>query len=311
MRKLSDNFIDDLSNKNGLLHSILERVKQDHTLMLAIRSNYINIYYRGGNLLRIMEQRKGSYRLFFDKHYNKSGNAIPALPTVAENEDDAIKWVNAFPRLKEVMDMYFSNYNKPEREFQQLIARENNYSTLSNTSKYFISDIEFADAEIGARFDMLAIRWLANQRNNGSNCRTALVEMKYGDNALGGSAGVIKHLRDMDALISDNYRYAAILETMESQFNQLDQLGLLNFKRCSNGTKVKLGADDKPEVIFVLTNHNPRSTKLASILSEPDIIEYGHSTRFDLKFFVANFAGYGFHADCMLDLHQFRELLKS
>lgn len=309
MRKLSESFICDLENENGLLHSILERVKQDHTLMLAIRSNYINIYYRGGNLLRVEEKREGSYRLFFDENYNKAGKAIPVLPTVATNKDDARMWVHAFPHLKEVMDMYFADYNKPEREFQQLTARSNNFSNMANASEYFISDIEFADTELGSRFDMLAIRWLANQRKSGNNCRAALIEMKYGDNALGGDAGLIKHLRDMDALISDNNRFAAILETMESQFNQLDQLGLLNFRHYKRGTEVKLDAKDKPEVIFVLANHNPRSTILASILGKLDIIEYGHSKRFDLKFFVASFAGYGLHADCMLDLTQFRELL--
>jgi len=311
MRKLSESFIGDLENENGTLHSILERVKQDHTLMLAIRSNYINIYYRGGNLLKVEEQSRGSYRLFFDENHNKAGKAIPVLPTVATNKDDARMWVYAFPHLKEMMDMCFAKHNKPEREFQQLIARENNFSNFANASEYFISDIEFADTEQGARLDMLTIRWLAAQRKNGSNCRPALIEVKYGDNALGGAAGVIKHLRDMDALIADRNRYLSILETMESQFNQLDQLGLLNFNRCSNGTKVKLDAEDKPEVIFVLANHNPRSTKLAKILNGPDIIEYGDSKRFDLKFFVASFAGYGLHADCMLDLTQFLRLLRN
>jgi len=311
MRKLSESFIGDLENDNGLLHSILERVKQDHTLMLAIRSNYINIYYRGGNLVRIEEQKEGSYRFHFDENYNIAGEELPTLPTTAENKDDTAKWVNAFPHLEEVMDMYFAKHNKPEREFQQLIARSNNFSNMANASEYFISDIEFADTELGSRFDMLAIRWLANQRKSGSNCRAALIEMKYGDNALGGDAGLIKHLRDMDALISDNNRFAAILETMESQFNQLDQLGLLNFRHAKRGTEVKLDAKDKPEVIFVLANHNPRSTILASILNELDITQNAYSKRFDLKFFVASFAGYGLHADCMLDLTQFRELLST
>jgi len=73
MRKLSHSFMDDLLNSGGLLHPILERVKQDHTLMLSIRKDYINIYYRGGNILRLKEQRDGSYSAFFDNEYNKFG----------------------------------------------------------------------------------------------------------------------------------------------------------------------------------------------------------------------------------------------
>jgi hypothetical protein len=311
MRELSKDFLDDLKSTNGLLHPILERVRQDDTLMLAIRGNYINIYYRGGNILRVKEQGKDTYQSAFDDQYNKFGKTIPKLPTTIKDQVDARAWVEEFPDLKEIMDIYFSNKNKPEREFQQLVARENNNSTISNESEYFVSDIEFADLGLGARFDMLAIRWLASHRKDGSNCRAALIEMKYGDGALGGSAGLLKHLQDIDALVSDNDKYKSLLETIEAQFNQLDELGLLNFNRSSHGTKVKLVAADKPEVIFILANHNPRSTKLCSLLDSPEIVAYGQTQRFDLRFFVSSFAGYGLHSDCMLTLTQFRKLLKN
>jgi hypothetical protein len=41
---------------------------------------------------------------------------------------------------------------------------------------------------------------------------------------------------------------------MESQFNQLDELGLLKFNKGTSNAKVKLNADEKPEVIFILVN---------------------------------------------------------
>jgi hypothetical protein len=308
MRALSKTFCDDLSRPDGLLFPIFERVKNDQTLMLAIRDKSINIYYRGGSILKVDEQRTGSYKAKFDENYGKSNRDFPIHINC---QNDARVWTEAFPVLKDTMDRYFSHHSKLEREFQQVIARENNDSTISNESEYFISDIEFADTDLHARIDLLAIRWLANQRKNGSNCRAALIEMNYGDGALDGSAGLIKHLKDFDALISDRESYQSLLEMMESQFNQLDELGLLNFRRSSNETKVKLNAEDKPEVIFILANHNPRSTKLSSILADPEVIAYEQSPLFDLKFFVSNFAGYGLHSDCMLPLTQFRELLKS
>jgi len=311
MRELSQTFMDNLLNTNGLLHPILERVKQDHTLMLSIREDYINIYYRGGNILRVKEQRYGSYSAFFDNEYNKPGVIGPVLPDTIESQDAAKTWVGSFQDLKGIMDFYFSGYSKPEREFQQLVARENNFSTIANQSEYFISDIEFADSAIGARFDMLAVRWLVSQRKSTGNCRPALIEMKYGDGALNGKAGVLKHLQDIDALISIGDNYKALIETMEMQFNQLDELGLLNFNRVANWTKIKLVPNAKPEVIFVLANHNPRSSKLNTILNDPEIDVYGNSPDFDLRFYVASFAGYALHADCMLTLSQFRGLLKN
>lgn len=68
MRALSEQFMYDLKNPDGMLHPILERVKNDQTLMLAIRQDKINIYYRGGSLLRI-EQLKYSYKTFFNPNY--------------------------------------------------------------------------------------------------------------------------------------------------------------------------------------------------------------------------------------------------
>jgi hypothetical protein len=306
---LSEHFMDDLTKPDGLLNPILARVKKDQTLMIAIRENYINIYYRGGNLLRVTEQSSGSYRVFFDDQYNQSGQAGPDLPASLHNQEDARHWVAAFPIYKNIMDEFFCIHPKPEREFQQLAARENNHSTISNESEYFVSDIEFADSSLGARFDMLAIRWSASQRTNGSRCRAVLVEMKYGDGALDGKAGLIKHLQDIEALIKNGSRYAMLLQTMEAQFNQLDQLGLLKFNRSKNGTKIKLDANERPEVVFILSNHNPRSSKLKTILNNPeiDIFEQLHS--FDLRFYVASFSGYGLHEKCMLPLAEFRKLL--
>ena len=310
MRALSPAFMKDLLDPEGLLHPILERVQQDHTLMLSIRDGYINIYYRSGNLLRVKEQPKGYYSSFFDKEYNKSGVPVPALPDAIGTQHAASVWVESFQCLKGIMDFYFSKHGRSEQEFQQMLARENNFSTIANQSEYFISDIEFADSVLGARFDILAIRWLASQRKRPSNCRPALIEMKYGDGALSGNAGVLKHLQDIDAYVSNADKYKTLLETMETQFNQLDKLGLITFNRVGNWAGIKLDASEKPEVIFVLANHNPRSSKLRTILNDPTIEAYDHSSNFDLKFHVSSFAGYALQADCMVTLSEFRELLK-
>ena len=100
--------------------------------------------------------------------------------------------------------------------------------------------------------------------------------------------------------------------TIQSQLNDLDELGLLCFDRCKSGTGVELDVDGKPEVIFILANHNPRSTKLRSILKTladdvGKIAKYAEC--FDLRFFVSTFAGYGLHSACMLTLNQFQKLL--
>ena len=207
------------------------------------------------------------------------------------------------------MDGFFTLRRKPEREFQQLIARENNNSSISNESEYFITDIEINQAELGARFDIAGVRWRANERKDGRKCRLALMEMKYADTALGGKSGLIKHLEDINAFFSNRESHIGLCKTIESQFNQLDELGLLHYKHNKSKTGVQLDREDKPEVIFILANHNPRSTKLSAYINDPAMDGFANSSHFDLRFFVASFAGYGLHADCMVPLNRFRELL--
>lgn len=308
MKTLDQKFMNDLKNADGLLHPILDRVISDHTLLLSIRGNYINIYYRGGNILRV-EKSGDRYTSFFDPKYNKNAESALDLPLHINHQDDARKWVESFQSLKLMMDFYFSRICKSEREFQQLVARENNDSTISNESEYFIADIECSDSDLKAKFDMLAIKWLANQRKNGSNCKAALVEMKYGDGALDGKSGVMKHIKDIATLIEDKKCYGELLSTMETKFDQLDRLGLLRFNHCTNGTKVKLDVKAPPEVIFILANHNPRSTKLKTLLVDSDDVIKTQSKSFDLKFFVSSFVGYGLHSKRLLGLDEFRKLL--
>ncbi len=297
--------MDDLTSQQGILNPILTQVKADHTLMLAIRKDYINIYYRGGNILKVTEHST-KYGTYFDKNYNKSNKQIPNSPSAITSQSDSQKWVDSFGQRKNIMDEYFSNHPKAEREFQQLMARENTNSTISKSCEYYITDIEVTDPGF-ARFDIAAVRWLTKDRKNG-RCKPALFEMKYSDGALGGKAGLLKHLKDMEAFIKEKTRYDKLIETMDSQFNQLDQLGLLNFNKGVTKAKIKLNPEN-PEIIFVLANHNPRSTKLKTIVNDPDIKKYGKSNLFDLRFYVATFAGYGLHARSMKTLEEFRNLL--
>lgn len=306
MRELSDQFLHDLTGTDGLLRPIHERVKQDHTLMLAIRHRYINIYYRGGSILKLSECGDGSYEAFFDEEYNKDEASLPRSPQRIVAQQDSKEWADNFPYLKQAMDRFFSRHSKPEREYQQLVARENNCSVISNETEYFVVDIEFAERSIRARFDLLAIRWLASQRKNGSNCCPVFIEMKYGDAALDGASGLVKHLQDIESVIGGT-GYPNLLTTMEDQFDLLDRLDLLRFNPSKAGTKVKFATDQKPEVIVVLANHNPRSQKLVSLLA--DLEAYDASEKFDLRFFAATFAGYALHSDCMFTLPQFRDLL--
>ena len=178
--------------EGGVLHDLLDYVQSDDTLDLEFRGEgRANIYYRGGSLFRI-ERSGDGYTLTFDTKYctvcDEGMEKTPSLRAA----------VGLIPLYKHAMDVWFVKNRKYEREFQQLVVRENNrHGAISHASDYYIVDIEYAynvnvsDKKTQARFDMIAVKWLSksNERQNPSAPTLAIIEMKYGDGALGGSAG--------------------------------------------------------------------------------------------------------------------------
>ncbi|MDR0827962.1 MAG: hypothetical protein LBN33_08840 [Desulfovibrio sp.] len=308
-RILSEEFENDLLS--GKLAALLARVKNDNTLMLAIRKKYINIYYRGGSLLNLSEKSEHKYEASFDAKYAKGSIFnVPDSPKPILTQDDIQKWIDSFPIRKQIMDCWFTENPKMEREFQQLVVRENNYSSISNETEYFIWDIEFAEPELGARFDLLAFDWPASNRKSG-DVRLALIEMKYGDKALKGDAGIVEHLEQFRQLLSDSDKWKKLCDMAEGQINQLNRLGLL---RHTKGDERNFTVNkEKPQVIFLFANHNPRSEALRNELKSLEASDSFSTLRSlcDIRFFIASSAGYAMHSDCMADLDKYKEFMKA
>jgi len=311
MRRISDKFMNDL--KNGLLTPIVDRVKKDDTLLLSIRDAAINIYFRGANLLRITDSN--GYRSRFDDAHDlspgKRDYAKLDLPPVISNLVEAEKWVSAFANLKEIIDLSRGKNPQPEKEFQQVVARENNRSGISGKTEYFIADIEKSESEIGARIDMAAVRWPEKGRKDYNNYRVSFIEMKYGDAALGGRSGLVKHMADMVEFLSVNGNYARMVAMIDSQFHQLMELNLIETGLSERTPDTQINAASKPEFVILIANHNPRSDKLLSILREPEFKKHADSELFDLKFVSGNGGGYALYEKYMLSYAQFVQHLEA
>lgn len=307
-RMLSDEFKNDL--QSGYLNVLLKHVLADNTLMLAIREDYVNVYYRGGNILKLSKKGAHEYDAFFDKKYATGQSlALPDSPSRITSETEIRQWIESFPIRKQVMDFWFTKNPKMEREFQQLVVRENNFSSISNATEYFIADIELADSETNARFDMLAFKWPSTERK-ADKVQLALIEMKYGDDALTGTSGIINHLRQFDELLCNPKSRQSLREMAEKQINQLNELGLISHtkKEGRNFSTV----DDRFEVIFLFANHNPRSSVLLRELESDEFSSLAKKLNeyCDIRFFIANSAGYGMHKKCMVDIDSYIESLK-
>lgn len=285
---------------DGCLHPILKALHADDTLMLGLRGDYVSVYYRGGELLKIRPGSSGDFRITANIDY---GHPQDHLDRTVGTAAQAEAVVGTIPAMKWLMDWHSKIRSSHEREFQQLVVRENNRSRSAGSSDYFITDMEHASGN--SRFDMLGAHWSHRDRKHGDRLTPVIFEMKYGEQALTGGAGLAKHIEDLRNWLSDSEFVAKLKANVASQFNQLAELGLLEFNRSDSIDTFT--CDDRLRVVLVLAAFNPRSSKLLPILKE---IEENPIPSVDLRVFHASFCGYLMHENSMLDLSQTIEQLK-
>ena len=277
MRNLDDVFLKAL-RKGGYLHPLLDAVKSDPTLCLELRGKSANIYYRGGNLMKIEQLSSDDFILSFDENYFAASNKID-LP----DSTDVNAWIEVAPKLKRAMDQYFGKHGNDEREFQQLLLRENNYGRIARSTDYYICDIEYQNES--SRFDLVAVHWPSKRekRRKTKDRRLVFIEMKYGDNALERSAGIKSHIEKVNKFLSDPDKLTNIKEEMVAVFNQKRCLGLLD---CGKNL-ASFSSDEKPLLLLVFANHDPDSKRLCRALDAlPD------SPHAELRIATASFMGY-------------------
>jgi len=305
-RYLSGPFMSDLK-EGGLLNPLLERAKEDPTLCFEIRGICINIYYRGGNIIKI-EQQKKAYTASFDTNYCICGEAqsVNALPKKLCCENDINAWVDAIPNLKQTMD-FCSIKLKEEREFQQLFLRENNNLTIGSSTDYFVIDIEY-DNRCGACFDLIVVEWESNSSarklQKQYSPRLTFIEMKYGDNALTGASGILDHVNDFRKYLN-KHGLGPIRDEMLALFKQKRELGLIP-ALVGNKNVVKKFSDET-DFVFLLANHDPASSKLKAVLDELNKKDPLHGLGVNLKFCISNFMGYGLYKQNIYSLAEFMD----
>lgn len=303
-RLLSTTFIADLLDVEGKLKRLLEYVKRENTLDVEIRENYINIYYRGGNALKVTEIDNKRYDYHFDREYLKAATFI--IEESINAYKTKLDWNNYFPLVKQAMDFYFTKYSKEEREYQQIVVRENNYSSIANSTDYFIVDIEY-DNRKNARFDIVAIEWKSDasirKLKNGHKPKLVVIEMKYGDGAFRGSAGIKEHIKDFEDFIVNPQTVSEFKEEMLGAFRQKRQLGLIPCLSGDGNLNDVTQFADEIEMMFLIANHDPASSILQTELS-------GFNNQ-NIKFITSNFTGFGLFKENVFDYEQFSQRFKS
>lgn len=233
MRIINDAFVNDL--KTGKLKFFLEQVQQNRNeLSLEIRNGYINIYYKGGNLLKIA-QKRNRYSFHFDEKYclNKGSDEnyglLKSLPS-----DRVEHYIRYFETMKREMDTWFEKHPKPERDFQ--------HALLVNNAA--VVDIEY---QVGRkmRLDMLMF----------VDGNLFIVENKYGTGAIGGRSGIKEHYDDICNILATPELYNEMLDSVCHISSVKKALGLRDYK-------IRRTDIAGAEILFLFADYNGKSNSL-------------------------------------------------
>ena len=245
MRGISRRFIDDL--KNGELTFFLNEAKSNPGICLEIRRNYINLYYKGGNAIKITEKNR-SYSFHFDSKYclNKDDDQQFQYLSSLDSSDPK-QFIAAWPTILSEMDSWFAAHSKPERDFQHNLIKQ-------NQSDPIIMDIEYAGWTSNRRLfrlDMIAI----SQTPVGY--KLIVIENKYGTGAIGGKAGLKKHYDDIVDILSEPASLNELLDSVISIANNKYELGLIR-------SQITREAIQSKEILFVFADFNFKSKMIAN-----------------------------------------------
>lgn len=294
MRQLTQTLFNDL--KQGSLQSLLKYVREDDTLDLEFRGNSFTIYYRGGALLIVEERGNGKYSWtglkeeYILKYEQKHKNA--------ENFEEYI------PEAKHIIDRYICTGPKnhlSEKEIQQLVVKENNYSPYSQDTDYFIVDMEYEESKEGGRADLIALRWDSNRFARKSNkVSLAFIEVKQGYNAVRTriakdgreSPGLKVHKNDYTRFIEQKKADGKLKEFCDDMlmiFQQKSELGLISASKKIENLNCESSLDIEEDIDFIclLANYKKASDSLRNELNEMG----------SCKFIRSHYMGYGLYAD--------------
>lgn len=252
MRSLNPKYMSDL--KSGLLSKITKTVLNDRDLIMELRDNYINIYFKGQNLVAITYTEDG---YTCTSHEKFSGPASESTTRIA-SEDDVKSLLSEFPSRKDAIS--HNSKGAKEIEVEQLIIRANNYEKRLNTD-YFILDRQLVEPgnRDGGRPDLTGFNWPTKNRRSGQEVAFSLFEVKYSLNP---------DINDLHQQIQGYYDWLknnmeCHVKQHQSILKQKHELGLFSCQEKGREDALptlKISTDiSKAEFNILLVDYNPAS----------------------------------------------------
>lgn len=262
MRKLNETFLKNL--ETGELSALLKCIKADTELDLQIRDNYVNIYYKGGNILKISPRS-----FYFDKMYFNDYNTIKSseakkdkvlLHQYKEKCKNLKKHIKSQPKeyfrqAKEIMDKWdialkdVVRHNEKKAQQQIAIANKNDtdyvvldleYSVSRNSDFFYTGSLDKAIP----RFDIIAIH----------NGQLVVIELKKGLGATGGLSGIKPHIDCFNNSIGKDTTHLFVKE-MKELLEQKKRIGILD--------KSLTIRDETPKFVFAFAEKDEKKNEFS------------------------------------------------
>jgi len=174
--------------RDSQLYELYEKHK--HELLIGVRNNYLNLYYNCDSISKIT-YTNDSISCEIDRYY-LDGKHYASTDKEKRYKIKPNEICEKFQEIKKQSDFK----KTPEKKAQSKLVLLNNGNQDSN---WFCIDVEYVksffnrsekeEASFKGRFDIIA---LSKEEPH----RVALIELKYGRGAIGGSSGIYKHIDD-------------------------------------------------------------------------------------------------------------------
>lgn len=239
---------------NGITQTFCDNFKKSkfyevykkHTdeLFIGVRDGYINIYYNCASIAKIRCGKRGIVKNAEINNYYLKDGFQKNNKYVSISEDDFVKH---YEHIKKQSDIKVNL----EKKSQERLVIDNNKNKNSN---WYCLDVEYMKSIDGKlmpwRFDIIAI-------SKESHHSVALIELKYGFDAIGGESGVQKHVKDYSEFQKDGsfekYLKKEIVNILKTQ----KKLGVIDYPECFENID-KVDIKKNPKFYFITLDNNSR-----------------------------------------------------
>ncbi len=178
LRMISDAFAKAV--KDSCLYELY--LSHPEELFLGVRGGYVNLYYNSDSIAKVTMWADGALHCKIHSEY------VPSVANGASgylelSAEEIVGHYGEIVRQSKARD-------KHEKSAQQKLMMLNNSNPASG---WFCVDLEYCKSGQSGRFDIIAI---SKHRDESQKHRVALIELKYGSTALGGTSGIRSHVAD-------------------------------------------------------------------------------------------------------------------